>query len=305
MDLAPAPTAPPADADDRPTALVTGSNGGIGLALAHDLADAGWRVLLHGRDPDKLGRARAALGVGGPHEAFRADLASPDGTRDLAARVIAATHRLDALVHNAGGLMSERRTSEWGAEQTLSVNAVAPFALTEALRPLLASTASVHGGARVVTVASEAHRFTWLPSTDPAALAEALRQPARPYVPVVAYFRAKLAAVAWTLELARRLEGSGVTANACHPGLVRTAVFDGMGPVIGSAAKLFSFLYLSPETGAEAPFRLATAPAYGERTGRYVVRSVLTQPHEATPAKAARTPEAGAAVWDALARLAG
>jgi NAD(P)-dependent dehydrogenase (short-subunit alcohol dehydrogenase family) len=301
MELAPAPTPTPTDPADRPTALVTGSNGGIGLALAHDLADAGWRVLLHGRDPDKLGRARTALGVGGPHEAFRADLATPAGPRDLSRRVVAATHRLDVLVHNAGGLTPQRRTTDWGVEQTMAVNAVAPYALTESLRPLLESTAAVHGGARVVTVASEAHRFARLPEADPADLAEALRQPPGPYIPIVAYFRAKLAAMAWTLELARRLEGTAVTANACHPGLVRTAVFDGMG-LVGSAAKLFSALYLSPETGAEAPFRLATAPEYGERTGRYVVRSFFTRPHEAKPSKAARTPANGAVVWEALSR---
>lgn len=288
------------------TALVTGSNGGVGLALAERLAGDGWRVLLHGRDPDKLARARARLGVGGPHAAFRADLAHPDGPRQLAAAVAEATRRLDVLVHNAGLLRPSRERTEDGVEVTLAVNALAPFRLTQALRPLLASTADAQGGARVVTVSSEAHAAGRLPGPDVDALVRTFRGPDDParYSSVMAYATAKLTATCWTLELARRLADDGVTAHACHPGVVRTGVFGGMGGVLGAAARLASFLYLSPAAGAASPHLLATAPPYGERTGRWVTRGHFREPHEADPPPVAARPDMGAAVWEALATLA-
>ena len=284
-----------------PTALVTGSNGGLGLALARKLAADGWRVLLHGRDEGKLDRAQATFGA--PHAALRADLATPGGARQLADRVTGETDRLDVLVHNAGGLHPERRMSETGVELTMAINALAPFALTEALRPLLLRTAETHGGARVVTVSSEAQgrRF---PTTDPATLAEALRYSDGSYSSLRAYARAKLAATTWTLELARRLDGTGVTANACHPGIVRTGVFQGLGGLSGLFATLFSVFYLPPSVGAQSPFVLATDPRYGERTGRWLTRGHLRGPHEAEPPAAALDPVTGRAVWDALAILA-
>ncbi|PAP76791.1 SDR family NAD(P)-dependent oxidoreductase [Rubrivirga marina] len=299
-----APTHSPSGPDGRPTALVTGSNGGLGLALAKQLAADGWRVLLHGRDPDKLARARATLAVDGPHAAFRGDLSTPDGARDLARRVAEAAGRLDVLIHNAGTLQPERRMTEGGVELTMALNALAPFVLTEALHPLLLRTAETYGGARVVTVSSEAQsrRFS---SATPDALAETFRYADGRYSPIKAYGRSKLAATVWTLELARRLDGTGVTANACHPGVVRTGIFMGLGGLSGLFAQLFSLLYLPPSVGARCPFVLATAPEYGERTGRWLTRSHVRRPHEADPPAAARAPTVGAAVWDALSRLAG
>ena len=186
----------------------------------------------------------------------------------------------------------------------MAVNALAPFVLTQALRPLLETTARDHGGARVVTVSSEAHTGGRIPTTDPERLAEALRGPTGGYSSLKAYCQSKLVATAWTLELARRLDGTGVTANACHPGVVQTGVFGGMGGALGAAAGLFSFLYLSPETGAESPLLLAADSRYATETGRWVTRGFLRGPHQATPPKQALDPRTGAAVWDALAQLA-
>lgn len=297
--------APTADVSDRKTALVTGSNGGVGLALAEKLAASGWRVLLHGRDAEKLARAHAKLNVDVPHEALRADLADPSAVRQLAGDVRERTDRLDALVHNAGLLSPALRRTGAGVELTVAVNALAPFVLTEALRPLLEATARDHGGARVVTVSSEAHHGGRIPTTDPAALADALRGPSGDgYSSIKAYAQSKLVATTWTLELARRVEGTGVTANACHPGVVRTGVFGGVGGVVGLLAQAFSVFYLPPSKGAESPYLLAAGPAYGERTGRWVTRGHLRGPHEASPPRQAADPETGRAVWDALARLA-
>ncbi|MDT0632589.1 SDR family NAD(P)-dependent oxidoreductase [Rubrivirga sp. S365] len=298
--------APAVDLADRPTALVTGSNGGVGLALAQKLGRAGWRVLLHGRDGDKLARAHARMDVGAPHEAFQADLANPDAVRRLADSVREATDRLDVLVHNAGLVRPSRERTAGGAEMTVAVNALAPFVLTEALRPLLERTAADHDGARVVTVSSEAQKAARLPAASPEGVAEVLRGTGRErYSSIRAYAQSKLVATVWTLELARRLEGAGVTANACHPGVVRTGVFGGVGGVVGLLAQAASPLYLSPEQGAESPFLLATAPRYGQRTGRWVTRGRFRGPHEAAPPGQAADPAVGGAVWDALARLAG
>ena len=299
--------APTADVADRPTALVTGSNGGVGLALAEKLAGAGWRVLLHGRDGGKLARAHAGLGVGGPHEAFQADLADLGAVRRLAETVREATDRLDALVHNAGLLRPSLEQTPGGVEMTVAVNALAPFVLTDALRPLLEQTARDHGGARVVTVSSEAHKGGRLPDPADSGFTDAVRGPDWPdrYASLKAYCQSKLVATTWTLELARRLEGAGVTANACHPGVVRTGVFGGLGGVLGLLARASSVFYLSPSQGAASPYLLATAPRYGERTGRWVTRGHFRGPHEATPPGQAADPAVGGAVWDALAQLAG
>ncbi len=307
MPTVPDPTlavAPHAEADAPawPTVLITGSSGGIGLALAERLAGEGWRVLLHGRDPDKLGAARAALGGARPHDAFRADFADLDAVRRLAEHVREATGRLDVLVHNAGLLTPSYAEIPAGVETTMAVNALAPFVLTNALRPLLEATADAHEGARVVTVSSEAHRGGRFRTLT----ADTIRRPVAPdrYTSIQAYAQSKLVATTWTLELARRLDGTGVTANACHPGLVRTNVYGGFGRLLRPVLQALSFLYLSPEQGAESPYLLATAPRYGERTGRWITRSHLRGPHEATPPSLARSTEAGDAVWAALASLA-
>lgn len=299
-DAGPVPTA----ASDRPTALVTGSNGGIGLALAEKLAADGWRVLLHGRDAEKLARARDRLG-GDSHASFRADLSRLGDVRDLAEAVREATDRLDVLVHNAG-LVRRSFSRIAGIEATAAVNVLAPHVLTGALRPLLEATARDHGGARVVTVSSEAHRGASFPHADPDAFADWLRGPSDParYSSIQAYARSKLAATTWAFALARRLEGTGVTSNACHPGVVRTGVFNGVAGVIGMLARLSAPLYLSPEAGAESPLLLATDPRYGRETGRWVTRGRFRGPHPADPPAATLDPANGSALWDALARLA-
>ena len=304
LDPADGTNAADVDVSDRKTALVTGSNGGVGLALAQKLAARGWRVFLHGRDPEKLARAHARMDVSAPHEALRADLADLDAVRQLAEDVRERTGRLDALVHNAGLLRPSLETTAAGVEVTMAVNALAPFVLTDELRPLLEATARDHGGARVVTVSSEAHNGGRIPTTEHGALADALRQPHGGYSPIKAYCQSKLVATVWTLELARRLDGTGVTAHACHPGVVRTGVFGGLSGPLGLAARAFSFLYLSPKAGAESPLLLATDPRYGAETGRWVTRGFLRGPHPAAPPAAAQDPATGAAVWDALGRLA-
>lgn len=299
---------PPSSHPAVRTVLVTGATGGVGLALARRLTAEGWRVLAHGRSPDKLARALRSLPVhaGVRHATLQADLADAGAVHRLATDAVAATERLDVLVHNAGLTRPRLERSATGVEVTHAVNALAPFVLTNALRPLLEATAAAHGDARVVTVSSEAHRAARFPAPDADAIAATMHGPDDParYSSVRAYAQSKLVATAWTLELARRLDGTGVTANACHPGVVRTGVFEGVSGVLGVLARAASVLYLSPVQGAASPFLLATDPAYATRTGRWVTRGHLRRPHEADPPDAARSPAMGAAVWDALAGLA-
>ena len=310
--MPPSSPAPESDAnagrDEPRTALVTGANSGIGLALSTALATRGWRVFLHGRDAEKLGRAKRKVSKAGEARTFKADLADLEQVRRLAERVQEATGRLDALVNNAGLVVSSCRLTPQRIETTMAVNAVAPWALFDALRPLMASTAEAHGEARLVNVTSAAHRGgRFVPpeaSGDAEALAAALREPPRGYNAIKAYSQSKLAITAWTLEAARRLEGTGVTANCVHPGVVRTGIFPGLGGAGGFFATLFSVFYLPPSAGARGPLMLAADPAWRGRTGRFVTRGHFRGPHEAEPPEQARDPAWGAAAYDAMRLLA-
>lgn len=300
-----APEASGADAADRKTALVTGANSGIGLALSKALARRGWRVILHGRNAKMLHRACARVSRLGEALTLRADLSDLDSVRNLAERVQESTDRLDALVNNAGLVVSSCRLTPQHIETTMAVNAVAPWLLFDSLRPLMEATARDYGGSRLINLTSTAHRggrFSAEPEAGP--LADALREPPRGYNAIKAYSQSKLAITAWTMEAARRLDGTGVVANCCHPGVVRTGIFPGLGGPSGFFATLFSVFYLPPSAGARGPLLLADDPEWAYKTGRFVTRSHFRSPHEATPPEHASDPAWGAAVYDAMALLA-
>lgn len=188
--------------------LVTGGTAGIGREAAEGLARLGADVSLHGRSREKgekVVEELRAIGVEEP-EFYRADFEEPDEVVELAEEVQRREGELDVLVNNAGALYREPKVTEWGAEATFSVNHLAPFLLTELLRPLV--EASEDG--RVVTVSSAAHRGTEL-DLDRATSTER-------YSSWKAYSMSKLANVMHTFELARRLESA--TANCLHPGMI-------------------------------------------------------------------------------------
>ncbi len=194
--------------------LVTGGTGGIGKATASGLAALGARVGITGRDQARTEAAAAAIraGLGSPAvEAFAADMSVQAGVRRLAAQVLDTYPRLDVLVNNVGGFWAHRHVTADGLEHTFALNHLAPFLLTSLLLDRL--TASVP--ARIVTVSSGAHARGRIDCDD--------LQGARDYSGQRAYSQSKLANVMFTYELARRLEGTGVTATVCHPGVVRTA----------------------------------------------------------------------------------
>jgi NAD(P)-dependent dehydrogenase (short-subunit alcohol dehydrogenase family) len=196
------------------TVLVTGGTGGIGRATAIGLATMGARVGITGRDRGRADTAAAAIvrESGTPAvDVFVADMSSQAEVRRLAAEVLDAYPRLDVLVINVGGYWDTRHVTVDGLERTFAVNHLAPFLLTGLLLERLGRSAP----ARVVTVASGAHTAGRI---DFDAL-----QGERSYSGSRAYDQSKLANVLFSHELARRLEDTDVTANALHPGVVRTS----------------------------------------------------------------------------------
>ena len=243
------------------TCLVTGANAGIGLWAALGLARRGARVALLCRSEE---RGRAAMAEierragGAALDLLVADLASQAEIRRVAGEILGRYERLDVLVNNAGVLAwRRRRVSADGLELTFAVNHLAPFLLTGLLLERLKQSAP----ARVVTVASGAHRRAELDFDD--------LQNERSYAPFQAYSQSKLANVYFTYELARRLDGTGVTANCLHPGVVSTALFRDMKPWQRTALWLGRPFLLSPEKGADTTIHLAAAGEVAGVTGKY------------------------------------
>jgi NAD(P)-dependent dehydrogenase (short-subunit alcohol dehydrogenase family) len=276
--------------DDR-TALVTGATSGIGMYTVLGLARAGVRVLAVGRDPARLEQLRIFIARRAPRarlELLQADLSRLACIAGLAADVRARTKRLDLLINNAGLLRKRREVTPEGHELTLAVNYLAPFLLTGELLDLLEAASP---GARIVNVGSQA--------SDRAALHLDNLQSARAWTTMRAYGQAKLALMIWTFELARRLEGRGITANVVHPGVVATRVGD-LGGAFGFAWMLAKPFLLNAAQGAEATLHAALSPAMAGVTGRYFKRN-----GEATPNRRAGDRLLAAELWARTERLVG
>ncbi len=243
------------------TVLITGATGGIGLATASALAALGARVGIVGRSSTRLSNAVEFISRTTPSaqvDTFEADLSAQSGVRAAAAKVQAAYPRLDVLVNNVGGYWAHRHYTFDGLEHTFALNHLAPFLLTQELRDLLVASAP----ARVVTVASAAHALGRIHFDD--------LQSERSYNGQRAYNQSKLANVLFTYELARRLEGTGVTANALHPGVVASDYGrDDPGVFMKYLQPLGARFLKSPEQGAETPVYLAASPEVQGVSGLY------------------------------------
>jgi NAD(P)-dependent dehydrogenase (short-subunit alcohol dehydrogenase family) len=272
------------------TVVVTGAAGGIGLATAIGLARLGATVALTARDAPRGEAARQTVELaGGPDRAslFLADLSSLAEVRRLAADLAARLPRIDVLLHNAGAMHASRKVTPDGLELTFAANHLAPWLLTRLLWPRL-----VESRARVVSVASEAHRMAPLDLHD--------LQSERGYSPWTAYGRSKLCNVLFAAELARRAAGTGVTSNSLHPGVVATGFGRNDGGVNRLLFTLVRPFLLTAEKGARTSIHVASAPALEGVTGRYFKDS-----REATPSAAARDERAARGLWEASARLTG
>jgi len=243
------------------TVLVTGANQGIGKETAKALAAMGARTLLVCRNAEK-GRAAADEIVrdGGKAELFVADLSIQDEVRRVAREVRAQHPTLDVLVNNAGVLVTERRVTKDGFEETLALNHLAYYLLThELMEPLTRAPA-----ARIVNVASRAHQRTGTSFDD--------LQFARGYSMFRAYAHSKLLNVLFTYELARRLEGTTITANCLHPGVIASGFGQTYGGFVAALAKLARPFLLSAREGAKTQIYLASSPEVEGVSGRYFVK---------------------------------
>ncbi|MDQ1324178.1 MAG: retinol dehydrogenase 14 [Chloroflexota bacterium] len=250
--------------DGRPmagrTVLVTGGTGGIGRATAVGLAAMGASVAIVGRDRERTEAAvREIRESGGGHpDAFVADMSVQAEVRRLAGEVLGALPRIHVLVNNVGGYWDTRHVTADGLERTFALNHLAPFLLTHLLLERLRASAP----ARIVTVSSGAHSMGRIDFDD--------LEGERSYSGMRAYSQSKLANILFTYELARRLGAGGVTANALHPGMVRT----GFGAEdAGTLQRLFTPLMRpfmkSPAQGAATSIHLASSPEVESVTGCY------------------------------------
>jgi len=267
--------------------LITGGTDGIGKAAAHSLALQGARLLLHGRDAEKGARAVAEIKARSQNPAvefLQADFSSLADVRRLAAEVVEKVPRVDVLVNNAGGIFVKRAESKEGYEMTFAVNHLAPFLLTR----LLMKTVS----ARIVTTASDAHRGRAIAFDDLHAT--------RKYSPMGAYGMSKLANVLFTRALAKRLQGTAVTATCLHPGFVRTSFGrnNDVSPLLKVVFGMVSRFARTPEKGAETLVYLASSPQVQDASGGYYFDCKLT-----APSPAAQDDEAAERLWKLSEKL--
>jgi NAD(P)-dependent dehydrogenase (short-subunit alcohol dehydrogenase family) len=252
--------------------IITGATNGIGEAAAIELARRGVRVGIVARNPSKADATVARIEAASPRasvDVFIGDLALMGEVRKVATEILDRYDHVDALVNNAGIQLQEQRTTSEGLPEMVAVNYLAPWLLTSLLRDRLVSSSP----SRVVVTASEGHRLggtvnpeTVLTDTSPFGRAGVMG----------AYGKSKLLDVLFTLELADRLKGTGVTANCCCPGLVATGL-SGVENTADRVAKALSRtpLVRRPDQGARVLVRLASDPDFATRTGEFISSTPL------------------------------
>jgi len=267
--------------------VVTGATSGIGKATAAALAGLGAQVVLVGRDRGRAEATAAELRAAGAAPRLEiADFTSMDQVRELAGRLEALDH-IDVLVNNAGLVAGQRRTTVDGFDEVFAVNHLAPFLLTNLLLGKLSAAS-----ARVVTVTSDAHTAARLDLDD--------LQLAGGWDSWRAYANSKLANILFTRELARRLEGTGATANCAHPGVVRTGFGREARLPLRLGLMVARPFLLSPERGAATVVYLATSPDVTGASGGYYVKKQRRE-----PSAAARDDDAARRLWQLSEELTG
>jgi NAD(P)-dependent dehydrogenase (short-subunit alcohol dehydrogenase family) len=269
--------------------LVTGGTNGIGKATAQALAQMGATVVIVGRNAPRTAQLveeiRAVSGNKNV-DSLLADLSSQQEVRRLANDFKSKYSHLHVLLNNAGGFFLKRQLSVDGIEMTFALNHLAYFLLTDLLLDMMKASAP----ARIINVSSGAHTSGKIEFDN--------LQGEREYSPG-AYNNSKLANILFTMELARRLEGSGVTVNALHPGFVATGFAKNNGKVIAALVSLFAPLVArSPAKGAETSIYLASSPSVEGITGKYFYDS-----NEVPAAPPATDMEVARKLWDVSAEM--
>ena len=245
---------------DGQTVLVTGASSGIGEATASRLASMGAHVVMVARNESRgqKGRARVLRAhANASLDVLTADLSSTPAIRALADRFKSKYSRLDVLINNAAVVTGRRRVTSEGFELQFVVNHLAYFLLTGLLLDVLRASAP----SRIINIASTAHSRGVIDFND--------LQMESDYRGWQAYANTKLMNIVFTYELARRLEGSGVTANCLHPGVIRTGLMRGFSPVVHVAWQSLGRFFKQPDDGAETPVYLASSSEVAEVSGKY------------------------------------
>lgn len=266
------------------TVVITGGTSGIGEVAAAELAGQGARIALVARDPV---RAKATLGklAGTGHATYIADLSRLCEMKRVSKEIAGEFPQIDVLINNAGALFNARSVTEDGLEMTFATNHMAYFVVTNMLLP------NLKAGARIVSTASDAHKGAHLDFAD--------LQSEKRYSGFSVYGRSKLCNILFNRELARRIEGSGVTANCLHPGFVATRFGDRSGGIFQVAVKIAKPIgAISPEEGAKTIVYLASSPEVESQSGGYYYKNKL-----AVPTKDAQNDADAKRLWDVSAQL--
>lgn len=274
---------------DGKICLVTGATNGIGKETALALAHMGATVVIVGRSAPKTAQTVEEIRAASENsnvDSLLADLSSQHEVRRLAREFKSKYAQLHVLINNAGGFYMKRELSVDGIEMTFALNHLAYFLLTNLLLDVLKASAP----ARIINVASGAHAAGKIEFDN--------LQGERRYTPK-AYNNSKLANILFTRELARRLEGSGVTANALHPGFVATGFAKNNGRLIAALMSIFAPLVgRSPAKGAETSIYLASSPDVADISGEYFYDSRVV-----SPAPQATDHEVARRLWDVSAEM--
>jgi NAD(P)-dependent dehydrogenase (short-subunit alcohol dehydrogenase family) len=272
------------------TVVATGATSGIGEVAVLALAELGARIVFIARDQARAQATMRKLEAKAPglgHRMHLADLSSMAETRKVGAAIAESEPRIDVLINNAGALFSSRRVTPEGLELTFALNHMAYFVLTEALQERLIASAP----SRIISTSSSAHQGASLDFSD--------LQSAKGYSGFKVYGRSKLANILFTRELARRLAGTGVTANCLHPGAVATRFGESSGGWVGGLLPVLKLFFISPEKGADTIVYLASSPEVANTTGAYFVKRKITG-----PSQAAQDDAAAQTLWEASEALA-
>jgi retinol dehydrogenase 12 len=271
------------------TVVITGATSGIGEVAADRLAQKGARIVFvardHARGAETLRHLRAIAGHD-DHAVHYADLSLLAEQKRVAREIAASEPRIDVLINNAGAMFAGRQMTADGLEKTFALNHMSYFTVTNLLLPKL------EPGARIVSTASDAHKGAKLNFDD--------LQSAKSYSSFGVYGKSKLCNILFTRALARRLAGTGVTANCLHPGFVATRFGHQSSGLMVGLIKVAQNFALTPEQGAQTIVYLASSPEVEGQSGGYYVKSRI-----ATPTREAQNDADATRLWDVSAQIAG
>ncbi len=275
------------------TVVITGGTSGIGEVAAEELARRGARIVLVARSPERADATMARLASANRdahHTVHFADLSHIADMKRVAAEIAAAEPRIDVLINNAGAMFAKRESTSDGLEMTFAVNHMAYFVITMGLLDRLKATP----GARIVSTASDAHKAGRLDFDN--------LQAQKSYSGFRIYGTSKLCNILFTRELARRLQGTGVTAVCLHPGFVATRFADNNDSLV--LGTLFGFIKriaaISPEKGAKTIIHLASSPDVEGKGGTYWYKCAPI-----APTAAAQSDADARRLWEISERIAG